>query len=404
MLIGVPLGLLPKRGGKSTGFVLALLLFLAYYLLSDFGVGFAKSGKLSPFLGVWAANLLFTALGIVLLQQLAGTGVLLNLLHSLAASLDKHLSKFAPARIAATLSRLARPTPAPVAGEIDSIEAAATHFSNPTLIQRMRSLFRTSFPLLLDEYVLRSYCTNLILALGSLSLLILVFTFFDLIGDIVRNQPPLTMVGDYLLNLIPYIVSALTPLCSLLAVLFTFGALNRSSELTAMKATGISLYRVVTPIFVLAALLSVALFAFNESYLPYANRRQEQLRAEIKGKPAQTYLRPDRKWISGQSDSANAPDRIFYYQAFDPDRKAFANLSVFESIPKSYTLTRRIFAATALWDTLHGDWLFENGWQRAFTAETVGTQWILHLHLAPHSQRFASSPATSRRRTSSPTR
>jgi LPS export ABC transporter permease LptG len=179
------------------------------------------------------------------------------------------------------------------------------------------------------------------------------------------------MVGDYLLNLIPYIVSALTPLCSLLAVLFTFGALNRSSELTAMKATGISLYRVVTPIFVLAALLSVALFAFNESYLPYANRRQEQLRAEIKGKPAQTYLRPDRKWISGQSDSANAPDRIFYYQAFDPDRKAFANLSVFEFDPKSYTLTRRIFAATALWDTLHGGWLFENGWQRAFTAETV---------------------------------
>ena len=72
MLIGVPLGLSSRRGGKSTGFVLTLLLVFAYYLLSQVGVGLAKSGKLSPFLGVWGANLIFTALGIVLLRQLAG--------------------------------------------------------------------------------------------------------------------------------------------------------------------------------------------------------------------------------------------------------------------------------------------------------------------------------------------
>jgi lipopolysaccharide export LptBFGC system permease protein LptF len=138
-----------------------------------------------------------------------------------------------------------------------------------------------------------------------------------------------------------------------------------------MKATGISLYRVAAPIFVLAALLSCALFAFNENYLPDANRRQEELRAQIKGRPAQTYLRPDRKWISGQSDNAQIPDRIFYYQAFDPNRKAFAKLFVFEFDPKSFTLGRRIFAANAHWDDASNQWIFENGWQRTFSGETV---------------------------------
>lgn len=374
MLIGVPLGLSSKRGGKGTGVVLTLLLVFAYYLLSELGVGFAKSGKLSPALGVWGANILFTAFGALLLQQLAGTGAVLHYSTSAAAFLGKKLSQVAPPRIAAILIRLACSTPQ---SSVDILSADSNNGHrnppNPTLVQRMRSLFKTSFPLLLDEYVLRSYATNFLFSLGAFALLYIVFTFFELIGDIVRNGTQLFIVGDYLLNLIPYILNSVTPLCSLLAVLITFSSLSRTSELTAMKATGISLYRVVTPIFVLAALLSVALFAFDEAYLPAANRRQESLRAQIKGKPAQTFLRPDRKWISGQPARPEDLDRIFYYQAFDADRNAFANLTVFEFDPKSFTLVHRIFATNTRWDNAHNTWIFSNGWQRTFTNETVSS-------------------------------
>ena len=193
-------------------------------------------------------------------------------------------------------------------------------------------------------------------------------------GDIIRNQTPFIIVGEYLFNLIPYIVSAVTPLCSLLAVLITFGALNRSSELTAMKATGISLYRVVAPILVVAAMLAAALFAFDESYLPDANRRQEELRAEIKGKPAQTFLLAGRKWISGQTDKSGDPARIFYYQAFDPDDTTSSPTSrVFEFDPQTFTLQRRIFATSVRWDPSVNRWIFDNGWQRTFAGETIAS-------------------------------
>jgi LPS export ABC transporter permease LptF/LPS export ABC transporter permease LptG len=376
MLIGVPLGLSSKRGGKSTGFVLTLLLVFSYYLLTNVGVAFAKSGKLSPFLGVWAANLIFAAFGIALLQQLAGGGVLLNFFTTVGASLGKTLSRIAPRSIAAALSRLTNPREThnphlssthPAAGA----QAGHVHHPATTLIQRMRRLFKTSFPLLLDEYVMRAYGTNFLLSLGTFALLYVVFTFFELMGDIVRNQTPFIIVGEYLINLLPFIVNAVTPLCSLLAVLITFGALNRSSELTAMKATGISLYRVVAPILLLATLLAAALFAFDESYLPEANRRQEQLRAEIKNKPAQTFLLPGRQFISGKTDKAGDPTRIFYYQAFDTDRYVFDDLTVFEFDPVTFTLTRRIHAQTARWDSTVGQWVFDNGWQRSFSGETI---------------------------------
>jgi len=376
MLIGVPLGLSSKRGGKSTGFVLTLLLVFSYYLLTNVGVAFAKSGKLSPFLGVWAANLIFAAFGVVLLQQLAGGGVLLNFFTTVGASLGKGLGRIAPRSIAAALSRLTNPPDNPDA-DISSTHPApgaqAGHAHHPatTLIQRMRRLFKTSFPLLLDEYVMRAYATNFLLSLGTFALLFVVFTFFELMGDIVRNQTPFIIVGEYLINLIPFIINAVTPLCSLLAVLITFGALNRSSELTAMKATGISLYRVVAPVLVVATVLAAALFAFDESYLPDANRRQEQLRAEIKDKPAQTFLLPGRQFISGKMDKAGDPARIFYYQAFDTDRYVFDDLTVFEFDPATFTLTRRIHAQTVRWDATVGQWVFDNGWKRSFSGETI---------------------------------
>jgi lipopolysaccharide export LptBFGC system permease protein LptF len=138
-----------------------------------------------------------------------------------------------------------------------------------------------------------------------------------------------------------------------------------------MKATGISLYRVVAPILILAAVVSAALFAFNESYLPEANRRQEELRAAIKNKPAQTFNLAGRAWISGKTAEAGAPARIFYYQAFDADRNVFANLTVFEFDPQTFTLQRRIFAENVRWNPIVSRWIFVNGWERSFSGEAL---------------------------------
>lgn len=355
MLVGVPLGLSSKRGGKSTGFVVTILLVFLYYFISSIGVAFAKTGKLSPLFGVWGANLIFSGFGAVLLYQLSRGGLALSAVVS-AGELLRH-----------TVRQFRRGTEEGTS----SLQSRVPSFA--TLLRKLRDIFGSRFPLLLDDYVLREYSTNFALVLFSFGTLFLIFTFFELIGDIIRNRTPLVTVGDYLLNLVPYILYNTTPLCSLVAILITFGTLNRTSELTAMKATGVSLYRVVVPVFALTAVLSVGLFAFDEFYLPAANRRQEALRSVIKGKPAQTFLRPDRKWISGQTGHAGDPSRIFFYKFFDPEKNVFANLTVFEFQPNSFALHRRIFAASARWDEPLHSWVFENGWQRTFTGDSIVT-------------------------------
>ena len=350
MLVGVPLGLSSKRGGKGAAFVLTLLLVFLYYITSFMGTAFARDGKVNAGLGVWGANILFSVAGVLLIQQISTGGAVLNFLGSVGMSFRRSSS----------------------GKEKTNAQPRAT-VSSAGPMQRLRQALNSRFPLILDEYVMGSFLRNFAIVIAAITGLFLIFTFFELIGDIVRYRTPLVTVGDYLLNLIPFIIYNMAPLCSLVAVLITFGALGRTSELTAMKATGISLYRVVAPILVIAAVLSVALFAFDELYLPAANRRQEALLSVIKGKPAQTFLRPDRKWISGQVLRNGDPTRIFYYQFFDPDKDVFANLTVFEFQPGSFALTRRIFASNAHWDEHDERWILDNGWQRTFRGETISS-------------------------------
>jgi LPS export ABC transporter permease LptG/LPS export ABC transporter permease LptF len=346
MLVGVPLGVASRRGGKSSGFVFTILLVLLYYVLSYTGIALGKQDKFSPFFAVWSANLLFAGAGLFLLWQMASGGRVLSAITSWAVR--------SPRR-----KRECKVNGAALSGLLSWFQ------SRP---QRAKS--RHDFPRILDEYVVREFLNTFFMVLAGFVMLMLVFTFFELVGDILRNHIPLTTVGAYLVNLAPSMLYQISPLAVLLATLVTFGVLNRNSELIAMKATGISLYRLVVPIVSIAAILAVSLFLFDEFYLPQANRRQEALRSIIKGRPPQTFLHPEQKWIFGEPHPGE-PARIFYYQFFDPDKNEFANLSLFEFDPSTFALSRRVFASRVFWDADHETWRFQNGWQREIQGPNV---------------------------------
>ena len=78
MLVGVPLGVASRRGGKSSGFVFTILLVLLYYFLSSTGIALGHQNKLPAFLRGVAGKILFAAAGIFLLWQMASGGRILS--------------------------------------------------------------------------------------------------------------------------------------------------------------------------------------------------------------------------------------------------------------------------------------------------------------------------------------
>ncbi len=341
-MVGIPLGLSARKGGKSTGFVLTILLVVVYYFFSMIGVQMARQGRMSPWLGSWWGNIFFFLCGLFLLWRVdrmpieianltAGWKLLLQKLQSLGA--DRR--------------RLAR-------GRRVTTESA---------LHRHR--FSARFPLILDNMILRDFALYLTMILTTFLVLALVFTFFELLTDIVRNKVPLVTVAEYLWNLSPSMIYLMAPMAVLLGVLITFGLMDKSSELVAMKASGFSVYRATLPVIVLCGVFAGALFVFDQLYIPRTNREQEILRNEIKGKPPQTYLQADRKWIFGQNNE------IYYYRVFDPDQNHFGGISIFEFDPDNFQLTRRIYAEHAHWEDSLQKWVFEQGWVRTLHGASI---------------------------------
>ncbi|HVO58826.1 MAG TPA: LPS export ABC transporter permease LptF [Dongiaceae bacterium] len=337
-LVAVPLGSQPRRGGRAAGTLLSVLLIAAYYSLSVMGAGMARSGKLSPWLGIWLANIVLTVLAIILLprmEQMRGD--------------RPWLRRFSRFEIWRRLLRR-RKTQA----KLRAAEQARAHNGNGGAAPS-----DGSFPRLLDLYLLRRFFAYFALLMLSFVFLFHVFTFFELLDDIARHRVPFLVVVNYFRYLTPYLLYQLSPLGALVAVLVTLGVMSKNNEIVACKASGISLYRLALPLLAAGMALAFTMILMDDLYLPYTNQRQDALRNQIKGRPAQTYTRPQR-WIFGENG------KIYNYDLFEPAKNLFAGLTVVELEPETFRVRRRVFANQAHWSDSQNAWVLESGWVRDF--------------------------------------
>jgi LPS export ABC transporter permease LptF/LPS export ABC transporter permease LptG len=340
-LIAVPLGAQPRRGGRAAGSLLAVIIIAAYYLILVTGAGFARQAVVPPFVGMWAANVAVALLAFALFPRME------------RYRSESPAFKLLSTRFSAFWRLLRRRTIRSKSRSSSRSENGAP--SHPSY---------SSLPSIIDLYILRRFFYFFVVIMVAFLFLFEIFTFFELAEDIRRHNVPFMIVLNYFRFLIPYSVYQFTPLGALVAVLVTLGILSKNNEIIAFKASGISLYRLAIPILLAGLTIAAALLILDDTYLPYANQRQDALRAIIKGKPAQTYTRPER-WIFG--DDA----KIYNYNLFDPREKLFGGLTVIELDPVNFQMRRRVFATRARWLDTEKTWVLESGWVRDFALGAV---------------------------------
>jgi LPS export ABC transporter permease LptG len=163
---------------------------------------------------------------------------------------------------------------------------------------------------------------------------------------------------------LPLVVNNVTPLAALVAVMITFGLLQKTSQVVALTASGQSVYRLAAPAVVCAIMLSGLVFVNQDYILPFTNRRQNNLRHLIRSgqEPPQTFY-STRQWIFGHES------RIYNYGYFDPKNNSFADLNVIDLDRNQFGITRRLSARRAEWDESSREWLLSDGWERRFDLE-----------------------------------
>lgn len=368
-LCALPLGFNNRRGGKASGFALSIGVILVYYILLNNGENAARFGKMEPWLAMWLPNLVLAAAGFaLLLRRNRDKSLLLSrfdqwIRHDLWSSflsLERRLQARRSQRQARIESR--RRADGPHAGRAPGARAARE--GAPDVVLRLPRP-RLLFPNLLDRYVVRQFAfLFLLVALSGLSIYVIA-DLSETFEDVIKNQVPQDVVIAYYRFLSLQIFYDLAPVLVLVTTLITFSLLARSNEVTALKALGVSLFRLAVPA-VAAAGAIVLLSAYLQSeVLPASNSRVAELKDVIRAREnPRTFRRADRQWLFGQGRY------VYNYLRYDPREETLQRLQVFE-FDEEHRLVGRLFAQRATYDEASGRWLFEDGWARRFDGPEV---------------------------------
>jgi LPS export ABC transporter permease LptF/LPS export ABC transporter permease LptG len=325
-LLGLPLGASTRKGGRTSGFTISIAIILLYYILITAGEQLAMDGEISPSLGMWGPNIFFAALGMYLFIKSARESSPLTSLFRLFKKKEE-----------TTLPSRKETTRAPV------------RFSIP-------------FPNIIDRYILRKYLAVFVMAFVSMLFIFAIVTFFDRIGNLYAHNKPVSMLFAFIWFKLPEFARYVLPVTALVSALLCLGLLTKFNEATAMKACGISLYRIVIPVLFMGVIVSLLSLYIQEYMLPLSNKKAEEIWYEINDMPPRTYRRLDRRWVLNRDGT-----RIYNYSYLDQVSSTFSNLTVFEIDPVNWALKRRIFAVKGFLreNTLQ----LTNSWFRQFERE-----------------------------------
>ncbi len=204
---------------------------------------------------------------------------------------------------------------------------------------------------LIDQYILKEFLRFFLITFVSFIVLFLIIDFFEKSRMFMSNHATAAQMASYFLYSIPFVISMTLPVAVLLATLLTYSFLSKYSEITAMKANGISLYRISLPVLAVAAAVSVFLFFFTELVTPAGVQKTEHIiKVEVQKQQALGFFKQDEIWYRSQN-------AIYNFKMFDVEKNILHGVTINRLNP-DFTMKTRIDAERAQWKDQ--SWVFYN--------------------------------------------
>lgn len=226
-----------------------------------------------------------------------------------------------------------------------------------------------------DFYIIKQFVVTALFAIAAIIILFVVIDIMENLDDFIDGRADTLLVVKYYLYFMPEIIKLMIPVAMLLAALFTTGRLSALNELTAMKAAGVSLYRFMVPLLIVALFVSGILIYFNGWVVPYTNKQKFSL--------ARTYL---HKYLSYTSKSnifiQDSHTRIISIGYFDDAKGLASSVTIEDFSDTNLTVVRATYNAKHMqWDKHTRSWSLMNGSLRIFNgdAEKYETYTILNI-------------------------
>ena len=128
---------------------------------------------------------------------------------------------------------------------------------------------------------MKEHVGPLVFALTALTSLLLLNYIAKRFGDLVGKGLGWGVIGEFFLLSVPFTIAMTLPMAVLVSTLYAFSRLAAENEITALKASGVGMARVLVPVLVGATGIAMLMVFFNDQVLPRANHRLSTLQQDI---------------------------------------------------------------------------------------------------------------------------
>jgi LPS export ABC transporter permease LptF/LPS export ABC transporter permease LptG len=408
-LLGVPLGIRAHRGGRMGSFVALLPIVLFYYFGLTLGENIGDHGRIPPWLAMWLPNIIVGAIALYLLRAnlkerpiplvaliQRGFWATVEAARALRPTLEEGAKRARHALSGRPLPRRRRV--AVVAGRpVDESGMAGSRaplvygfvvfatvavvlgivlqdrieMSTPALALTLAMSFVLYWVVAwlcigaVNRYLSRQFLTLFCYGMALAAVVVIVGDLMTTLERYIRLKPGIGLILMHFVYRTPPFVYQGLHLVMLMSTILLFAGLSRSNELTALKAGGVSLYRVSLPVFGLALLISMTSLGFQEYVMPWMNRRATEIdEAKIKRRTMPELRKRTEIWYRGREDGA-AESRIYHIGLLDPGSQQMNNVTVL-SLGPDFAMRRRWDARDMRWVSADDAWRLGTGVRREF--------------------------------------
>ena len=330
--LALSLGISTKKGGKVSGFIISLGIIFVYYTIITASQNLVLKGVVSPFVGMWAADIFLLAAGIIAYYY---------------SSMEKTINW---EKLFAFVDRIKNRLP------LNGQEAIAK--SKDVLFVIKIRKFRIRLIKILDLYVVKRLTFTFLLIFLSITFVFYIVTIMELVDNVIENHVAFVYLIKYVYYYTPEIIKFVFPAGILTAVLLTFSMMSKNNEIVAVQVSGISLYRLAFPAILLGFLLSLVFFYIQENIAPEANLNARKTMDIIRNRETTVEMEYNKNWVVGDNDE------FYFYEHIDARLNKYRQFNVIY-LNENFSLKKRLSAEFGRWDS-ETELVLENGFERDF--------------------------------------
>lgn len=206
---------------------------------------------------------------------------------------------------------------------------------------------------IIDRYLTKEFAMPFFYCLLVFISLYIIIDVFGHLDEILRQQVSVLILLKYYLTFTPIILVQTMPMAALISTLYTLGSFNRYNEITAMRASGLSLWRIVSPFLIIGLVATVISLFINEKITPFASLISTTIKED-------KIEKPDQKKKNGVIENVafcGKDNKMFYIKNFDQKENTLYDIIILEQ-DNEQNLKSRLTAKKAVFED--EKWKFYN--------------------------------------------